>query len=359
MRADMTAAPTPVTLLTGFLGSGKTTTLNRLLKAPAAAGTAVIVNELGEIGLDQVLIERASAEAVLLGNGCVCCTVKDDLGATLQRLVLQRAQGDIPRFGRVVIETTGLADPAPVIHLLMTNPLIGAHYKLGGVLATVDAVNGASTLEQHMEAVRQVAMADRILLTKTDIAEHARSEALVLRLSALNPAAPLMLVAHEELDAAEILDAGLYNPKTKSLDVQRWLNAEAYARRDSHGACERDDHCAEPSHGHTRHDHGIASFSLVLEAPVSWATFSAWLDALALKRGTDLLRVKGIVDIAERPGRPVVLHGVQQIFHPPVELPAWPSEDRRTRLVFITRNIDKRAIEQTLRLFTNNGGGPS
>ena len=355
----MTAAPAPVTLLTGFLGSGKTTTLNRLLKAPAAAGTAVIVNEFGEIGLDQVLIERASAEAVLLGNGCVCCTMQGDLGATLARLVLQRAQGEIPRFVRVVIETTGLADPAPIIHLLMTEPMVGAHYKLGGVVTTVDAINGASTLQRYMEAVRQVAVADRILLTKADVAEPDRSAALAARLAVLNPAAQLVVVGAGELDAAEILDAGLYNPQTKSLDVQRWLNAEAYARRDS---CETDDSegdCADPSHRHTRHEHGIESFSIVLEAPVPWAQLSAWLDALALKRGADLLRMKGIVNVAERPGTPIVLHGVQQIFHPPLVLPAWPSEDQRTRLVFITRNIGRSAIEETLRLFTDNGGKPS
>jgi G3E family GTPase len=355
----MTAAPAPVTLLTGFLGSGKTTTLNRLLKAPAAAGTAVIVNEFGAIGLDQVLIERASAEAVLLENGCVCCTVRGDLGATLMRLVVQRAQGEIPRFCRVVIETTGLADPAPIIHMLMTDPLLGAHYKLVGVVTTVDAVNGASTLEQHPEAVRQIAVADRILLTKTDIAERSARAELAERITTLNPAAPLIVVGAGGFDAEEILDAGLYNPKTRTLDVQRWLNAEAFTHRDLRAEREHDVHCADPSHRHGRNDHGIESFCVVLDEPVPWAAFSTWLDALTLKRGADLLRVKGIVDIAERPGRPVVLHGVQQIFHPPVELPAWPSEDRRTRLVFITRNIERQAIEQTLRLFTTNGGEPS
>jgi G3E family GTPase len=353
----MIAGLVPVTLLTGFLGSGKTTTLNRLLKAPAAAGTAVIVNELGEIGLDQVLIERASAESVLLGNGCVCCTMKDDLGATLQQLVVQRAQGDIPRFTRVVLETTGIADPAPIIHVLMTDPLLGAHYKLGGVVTTVDAVNGASTLGRHMEAARQVAVADRILLTKTDIADASAVAAISARIAALNPAAALVIVNAPALDPAEILDAGLYNPKTKSLDVQRWLNAEAYERRDGDHPCATE--CAHPAHAHGERGHGIESFALVLENPVPWAAFSNWLDALALKRGPDLLRVKGIVDIAERPGRPVIVHGVQSIFHPPVELPAWPSEDRRTRLVFITRDLGRSAVEATLRLFTTDRGGSS
>jgi G3E family GTPase len=355
----MTAAPVPVTLLTGFLGSGKTTTLNRLLRTPAAAGTAVIVNEFGEIGLDQVLIERAAGETVLLGNGCVCCTMQDDLGATLGRLVLQRAQGEIPRFARVVIETTGLADPAPIIHLLMTDPLLGAHYKLGGVITTADAVNGSATLDRHMEAVRQIAVADRILVTKTDVAEPACSDALAARLVALNPAASLVIADDGELDAAGILDAGLYNPRTKSLDVQRWLNAEAYARRDAGHTHGCDVHCTDPSHEHARHEHGIDSFAVVLDKPMPWAVFSSWLDALALKRGADLLRIKGIVNIAERPDTPIVLHGVQQIFHPPLALPAWPSDDRRTRLVFITRNIGRSAIEETLRLFTDNQGKPS
>ena len=340
----MTAPLLPVTLLTGFLGSGKTTTLNRVLRHPDAAGTAVVVNELGEIGLDQVLIERSNAGAILLGNGCVCCTVREDLGSTLQDLLVEQAQGEIPAFRRVVIETTGLADPAPILHFIMTDPVIASRYRLAGVVTTVDAVNGASTLDRHPEAVKQAAVADRLLLTKTDLASAETTRAIEVRLANLNPGARRIAVSGDALDPAEVFDAGLYNPKTKTLDVQRWLAAEAHADC-GHGP-------ERPDHAHTsRHDHGIQSYAVTIDEPIPWDAFSRWLEALALKRGEDLLRVKGIVNIAEQPGTPVVLHGVQRIFHPPVALDAWPSDDHRTRIVFITRNIERSAIEETLRLF--------
>jgi G3E family GTPase len=334
----------PVTLLTGFLGSGKTTTLNRVLRHPDAAGTAVVVNELGEIGLDQVLIERSSAGAVLLGNGCLCCTVREDLGTTLEDLLVQQARGEIPAFHRVVIETTGLADPAPILHLLMTDPMIGSRYRLGGVVATVDAVNGVSTLDRHPEAVKQAAVADRLLLTKTDLADAAAVRDIEARLANLNPGARRIVVTEDALDPVEVFDTGLYNPKTRTLDVQRWLAAEAHAE------CAHGPQCDGHAHA-TRHDHGIESYAVSFDEPIPWEAFSRWLEALTLKRGEDLLRVKGIVNIAERPGSPVVLHGVQRIFHPPVALDAWPTEDHRTRIVFITRNIERKAIEETLRLF--------
>ena len=345
----------PVTLLTGFLGSGKTTTLNRLLKHPEAAGTAVIVNEFGEIGLDQVLIERSSAEAVLLGNGCVCCTVREDLGSTLLQLLLQQAQSEIPAFRRVVIETTGLADPAPILHLLMTDTVIGTRCRLGGVVTTVDAINGASTLDRHMEAVRQAAVADRLVLTKSDIAPAAQVRELMARLSVINPGAPVIVAQEGDTDPAEMLEAGLYNPGTRTLDVQRWLHADAYSPHAAGAGFA--DHCAD--HAHTHHHHGIQSFAIVLDEPVPMAAFSRWLDAITLRRGEDLLRVKGIIDIAERPGKPIVLHGVQQIFHPPLALERWPNDDHRSRLVFITRGIERAAIEETLRLFLRAEGGRS
>jgi len=350
----MDAGLIPVTLLTGFLGSGKTTVLNRLLRHPDMDATAVIVNEFGEVGLDHVLIERSSSGTVLLNNGCVCCTVKGDLGATLIELLMQRVRGEIPEFRRVMIETTGLADPAPILHLLMADPIVAVRYRLGGVVSTVDAVNAADTLDRNMEAVRQAAAADRILITKTDLAGSGLLDALRRRLAALNPGARMLEVTNGHVAPSVLFDTGLYNPATKSLDVQNWLRAESYASEDGHDhdcapGCGHDHH-HHSVHARSRHDHGITSCCIVRDRPVPWESFSAWLELLSTRRGSDLLRVKGIVNIAERPGRPVVIHGVQQIFHPPVVLDAWPDDDHRTRIVFITRDIAKSTLDNTLRV---------
>jgi G3E family GTPase len=348
----MDAGLIPVTLLTGFLGSGKTTVLNRLLRHPDMDATAVIVNEFGEIGLDQVLIERSVAGTVLLNNGCVCCTVRGDLGATLVELLMQRLRGEIPEFRRVMIETTGLADPAPILHLLMADPIVAVRYRLGGVVTTVDAVNGADTLDRNLEAVKQAAVADRLLVTKSDLAGSATLAVLKQRITALNPGARMLDVVDGSATPAELFDTGLYNPRTKSLDVQNWLRAEAYEAVQDLGCapgCAHEHHQYGQAHGtHSRHDHGISSCCIVREEPIPWESFSAWLELLSTRRGSDLLRVKGIVNIAERPGRPMVIHGVQQIFHPPVVLDAWPDEDHRTRIVFITRNIEQSALDRTL-----------
>jgi G3E family GTPase len=345
----------PVTLLTGFLGSGKTTVLNRLLRRPDLEATAVIVNEFGEIGLDQVLIERSSSGTVLLNNGCVCCTVREDLGATLLELLVQQARGEIPAFRRVIIETTGLADPAPILHLLMSDLVVAVRYRLGGVVSTVDAVNGLGTLQRHAEAVKQAAVADRLLITKTDLVAPQASAQLRERLRALNPGARMIDVLDGEIDPARLFDTALYNAETKSVDVRNWLRAEAYeaAGWADDVSCQpgcAHDHDHHHHRGPGRHDHGISSYCIVREQPVPWEAFSAWMELISSRRGDDLLRVKGIVNIAERPGKPVVVHGVQQIFHPPVSLDAWPDEDHRTRIVFITRDIDQAALDATLRV---------
>ena len=348
----------PVTVLTGFLGSGKTTVLNRLLQRIELAATAVIINEFGEVGLDHLLVERASEDFVVLNSGCLCCTVRGDLITTLRDLFLRRVRGEIPEFQRVVIETTGLADPAPVLHTLMTDPLIAARYRLDGVVATVDAVNGMSTLDSHAEAVKQAAVADRILLTKQDLASSDQVAAVTARLRALNAGTPILPVADGAVDPEAIFNVGLYDPATKSAEVQRWLRDEAYAEEHVHGHDHA--HGAEHDHDHegasdhldvNRHDDRIHSFCIVRDAPVLWDSFATWLDIMAAMRGDDLLRLKGIVNIVDRPGRPVVVHGVQHLFHPPVLLEAWPSEDHRTRLVFIVRDIEREAIEDTLRVF--------
>jgi G3E family GTPase len=332
----------PVTLLTGFLGSGKTTVLNRVLKEPGMAATAVIVNEFGEIGLDHLLVERSSEDVVLLNSGCLCCTVRGDIVDTLTNLFVDRVKGKIPFFVRVAIETTGLADPAPILHTLMTDPIVAARYMLDGVVTTVDAVNGAGTLDKQPEAVKQAAVADRLLLTKSDLAEPAVRQRIEGRLKALNPSAQIVPVAHGAVDPALLFNIGFYDPVTKSADVRRWLRDEAFESGHNH------------EHEHldvNRHDDRIRAFCIIRERPISWTALSAWLDALAEMRGDDLLRLKAIVALLDRPDQPVVLHGVQHLFHPPVLLPEWPSEDHRTRMVFITRDLPREAIERTLTAF--------
>jgi G3E family GTPase len=345
------ASRTPVTLLTGFLGSGKTTVLNHVLKRKEMAATAVIVNEFGEIGIDHLLVEKATDDVVLLQSGCLCCTIRGDIAETLVNLFVDRAKGRIPGFERVVIETTGLADPAPILHALMSDPIVAERYMVDGVVTTVDAVNGGDTLDRQVEAVKQAAVADRLLLTKCDLASAETRRALEARLAALNPGAPIIEVTGGQVDPAFLFNLGLFDPDTKTIEVQRWLGEEVFA--DDHD--EDEHHHAEPHGGHdvNRHDAHISSFCITRDKPVSWTALSGWLDALSSMRGADLLRVKAIVAIDERPGQPVVLHGVQHQFHPPVLLPEWPSEDHRTRIVFITRDLPQTQIEKSFAAFAD------
>ncbi len=351
----------PVSLLTGFLGSGKTTLLNKLLKRPDMGETAVIVNEFGEVGLDHLLMESGSEDMTVLNSGCLCCTVRGDLIETMGRLFIRRAKGEVPAFKRLLIETTGLADPAPVLHTLMTDPLLAARYRLDSVIATVDAVNGQSTLDNHEEAVKQAAVADRLLLTKTDLATQEQIAALTARLKALNPGAPLLKVRNGDIAPAELFNAGLYNPETKTADVRGWLREEAFAA--AHGG---HDHHHDHDHGHdhhhgaghgqdphdvNRHDEQIRAFCLVLEQPLPWQAVTSALDALVSYRGPDMLRLKGILNV-EGSDKPVVVHGVQHVFHPPAMLDEWPDADRRSKLVFITRNIERGTIERLFAAFT-------
>lgn len=363
MKPSNLSSLIPVTVLTGFLGSGKTTVLSRLLKSSEFSDTAVIINEFGEVGLDHLLVERASENLVVLNSGCLCCTVRGDLITTLRDLFSRRICGDIPAFQRVVIETTGLADPAPVLHTLMSDPLLSVRYKLDGVLTTVDAVNGLRTLDNHVEAQKQAAVADRVLLTKCDIASSDQISAVTARLRTLNPGTPIFHVSDGAVDPQLVVDMGFYDPASKSADVRRWLRDEAYADGHVHaqGHDHESDHPAHGDHHHehepdhldvNRHDEGIHAFCVFRSEPVLWDAFTAWLEIMTAMRGDDLLRMKGIVNVAERPNRPVVVHGVQHLFHPPVLLDAWPSEDHRTRLVFIVRDIERAAIEDTLHLFS-------
>ncbi|HJS30955.1 MAG TPA: GTP-binding protein [Alphaproteobacteria bacterium] len=353
----------PVTLLTGFLGSGKTTLLNRLLHDPRLTDTAVIVNEFGEIGLDHHFVEASSADMVVMNSGCLCCTVRGDLVDTMRRLYMQRVRGEVPQFRRVIIETTGLADPAPILHTLMEDPLLEAYYRLDGVVTTVDAVNGASQLEAQFESVKQAAVADRIVLTKTDLAASDRSKALQARLGRLNPGAPVIVAVNGAADPSDLLETGLWNPETKIADVKRWLHEEAYS---GHGH-DHHDHSHESDHGHggrdqdphdvNRHDRRIRAHCLVVEEPLEWDAFAMWLGSLIRMRGDDMLRIKGVLNVRGEAG-PIALHGVQQVFHPPARLPEWPDDDRRSKLVFITRDIERAFLERSLNAYRDATAAP-
>lgn len=343
----------PVTVLTGFLGAGKTTLLNRLLRRPELARTAVLINEFGEIGLDHLLVERVEGDVVLLASGCLCCTVRGELVESLNRLAVQRNDGALD-FDRVVIETTGLADPAPILHTLMGDPGVLRHYRLDGIVTVVDAVNGTATLDAQPESVKQVAVADRLVLSKTDLAAPEAVEALRARLARLNPAAPLIVARMGEVDPSRLFNAGLFDPARKIPDVAAWLNAEAYEVH--HGHHHDHDHDHHHAHGQdphdvNRHDARIRAFCLTFEEPLHWQAVATWLEMLIVTRGESLLRVKGVLDVVGQ-DRPIAIHGVQHLFHPPAPLPAWPEgERRRSRLVFIVRDLDRAVIEEGLRAF--------
>lgn len=344
--------PIPLTLLTGFLGSGKTTLLNRLLRDPALADTAVIINEFGEIPLDHLLVEKIDENMMVLASGCLCCTLRGDLVTALEKLLRDRDNGRVS-FKRVVLETTGLADPAPLLQTLMSHPYLVLRFRLDGVVTLIDAVNGLSTLDEHPEAVKQAAVADRLVITKTDLIDgpnrsRAR-DALVQRLHALNPAAPMLDAAAGEATAERLFNCGLYDPAKKIPDVNRWLAEEAYAAAEA----ERLHRHGHDHHHHdvNRHDDRVRAFTLSSDEAISASVFELFIELLKSVHGPNLLRVKGIVKIEEEPDRPVVIHGVQHVFHPAAQLEAWPDADRRTRMVFIVRDIEPRVIRELFDAF--------
>lgn len=353
-----------VTLITGFLGSGKTTLLNTLLEHPDMSQAAIIVNEFGEIGLDYDLVERSDENVVQLANGCLCCTVKSDLIDTFRDLYIQRNAGTIPFFDRVIIETTGIADPAPVLQIILTNPMVFNHFALDGVVTTVDTVNGVSSLDRFPECVKQAAIADRLIITKVDISEnHEEIKMLEERLRILNPAAPIIATTTQNANPSDLFGTGIFDPTTKALDFENWLQAHAYENQsetkntasittqpDKEALAYYKEHGHAPEEAGHHHDPSINSFVIIKENPVSLNTLSMFLEGLTKEAGPDLLRVKGIIHVAEHPEKPAVIQGAQQIFHSIDWMDKWPSEDKRTRIVFITRNIDKEYIEDTYKL---------
>ncbi|MCA1406148.1 GTP-binding protein [Ensifer sp. IC3342] len=356
-----------VSILTGFLGAGKTTLLNRLLKDPDLADTAVIINEFGDVSIDHLLVEASSDGVIELSDGCLCCTVRGELVDTLADLMDRMQTGRIKPLRRVVIETTGLADPAPVLQSVLGNPIIAQNFRLDGVVTVVDAVNGLQTIANHVEALKQVAVADRLVISKTKLANDAGCDALLQRLRDLNPRAPIIDGDTDEAGRAELFACGLYDASTKVADVGRWLQDEANADHDhhdhdhGHGHDHHHHHHHHHHHGHhdhhhhdvTRHGSDIRSFSIVHDRPIEPMALEMFIDLLRSAHGEKLLRMKAVVSVADNSDRPLVLHGVQSVFHAPERLTAWPDpDDRRTRMVLITKGLDEAFVRDLFDAFT-------
>ena len=332
LTASQIAGKLPVTVITGFLGSGKSTLVKRLLARPEMNRVAVIVNEFGEVGIDNELIAEVSENMTLLSNGCLCCTVRTDLEETLRELFIKRRAGEIIDFTRVVIETSGMADPTPVVHTLLTDGMVFSRYRLDSVVTLIDAVNGPGQLKDFPEAGKQVALADRLVITKTDLVTPAQVDALHEQLAQSNPYAAIHTAVQGEIDPALLIDVIPARPREAQVDS--WLFGSEKGEGGGYLA----------NRVRAEHTLGVSSFVLTFDTPFSWDAFAAVTQLLTSLRGPDLLRVKGLVNIAGETG-PVVVQGAQHLFHPPVALAAWPGEDRRSRIVFITRNIPKQAVE--------------
>ncbi len=329
----------PVNVITGFLGSGKTTVLARLLRSPRLRDTAVLINEFGEVGLDHHLIEHARESTLLLENGCICCTIRGDLKESLRDLFSRSERGEIPSFRRVVIETSGLSDPVPIAYTIMAEPVLQHHFRLANIITVVDAVNGAGQLKTYPESVKQAAIADRFVITKTDLCGPETAASLQAALARINRAAGVYIAATGELDPEQLLTEDIYSPDVKRAEIDRWLGGHGGEVGPAHG----------PDDGHS-HDSGIASFCLWFDGALDWTAFGIWMTMLLSRHGENVLRIKGMLNIAGV-ADPVLVNGVQHVVHPPTHLDSWPDADRRSRLVFIVRGIAQERIEASLAAF--------
>ncbi len=339
----------PVSVLTGFLGSGKTTLLNRVLRDPAMDETAVIVNEFGEIGLDHALMEKASDDVILMASGCLCCTVRGELLETLDNLAYRREKGEVPPFRRILVETTGLADPAPILQGLIYDVGMMEQFRIGPVVTMVDALHGGRTLDEHREAVKQVAVADRLILSKIDLATADAVTALTARLKQLNPGAPLFQAGSEGASPERLFGGAGFDLDDKISEVRDWIDQEAHAHHDH-------DHDHDQDHGGhhhgqgqdasdpNRHDDRIRAYCYTFDKPLNFEDTMIWLERISGQYGENILRIKGLMNFAGRE-QPVAVHGVHYLQHPPVPLAKWPDDDRRSRLVFILRDLDRSVVE--------------
>jgi G3E family GTPase len=340
--AEAAPAFTPVNLLTGFLGSGKTTLLRRLLADPAWSDTAVLINEFGDVGLDHHLLERIDETTLLLQSGCLCCTVRGELAQALRSLYERRERGTIPNFRRVIVESTGLADPFPILSTLRSDNVLRHHFRAGTVVTTVDAVNGLSQLGSHIESLRQAAIADRIILTKTDLVDENTAERLIERIRQINPDAPITTAVDEATGPDELLQCLEEGVSTHSAGA--WFKDQFRSEETTGSVFMRTTDLA-------RHTRGIRSCTLVLSEPIDWTSFGIWLTMLLHRHGDKVLRVKGILDVVGEES-PVAIHGVQHLVHPPTHMTTWPGGDRRSRIVFIVDGLDPALLQRSLAAFS-------
>ena len=332
---------TPVNIVTGFLGSGKTTLLQRLLRSPELSDVAVLVNEFGEVGLDHHLLQGVAESALLLENGCLCCAVRGDLQKALRDLLSRRTRGEVPNFHRVVIETSGLADPAPIAYTLLSEAVLRHHFRLSGIITTIDAVNGAAQLGRFAEAVKQASMADRLVVTKADLAEEHSLAVLRERLRALNFSAQLLVSTQIRGNQHRLLTDDIYDAEGKFREGSQWGAGQS---NEHHGLED-----ALQLHDHTE---GVQSFAVTFDRPLDWTAFGVWASMLLHRHGADVLRLKGLLNVAGVP-TPVLINGVQHIVHPPSHLEEWPDADRRSRLIFIVRGLQRSRIERSLAVFND------
>ncbi|MBD3315289.1 MAG: GTP-binding protein [Chitinivibrionales bacterium] len=336
----MPKEPIPVHILTGFLGSGKTTVLNYLVHAPQFSKTFVIINEFGEVGLDHLLVKSTSETMIEMSSGCICCTIRGDLRKTLKDIQGRFFRLGKRQFDRVVIETTGLADPAPIIHTIMTSPKLAGDYELRSVIATIDATCFAQTQQEQFEARKQAAVADCLIMTKTDLIDGQQRLQIEEIVRTVNPSAPLVTAVNGAVAIDTLFAIPPFSTLSKDADVKKWLDEEAYQgnHHDHH------DH----HHDVNRHGEGIAAFCITREEPVPENGFMAWIEIVTKLMGEKMLRIKGIVNVEGYAG-PIVIHGVQHIFYPLYQMEQWPDSDTRTRIVFITKGISKHSLETSLR----------